>query len=211
MALVIQTSQATMFDRNEFDTIYHEHISFFSTRSMEAIARRHKLQLNKVYTTDIHGTSYVFELSKLYQDTRAVREQLGKELHRYNRSFYENYKDNALGCLEDLSKYIDRQRALGFKIIGYGAAAKGMTVINAGRLKLDYIVDDNPLKQNLLCPGSDIPVYSSQKLATEQNNVVIVPLAWNFFDEIKAKAKSLRPGFTDTYVRYFPSLTQDAD
>ena len=209
--LVIQTSQATMFDRNEFDTIYHEHISFFSTRSMEAIARRHKLQLNKVYTTDIHGTSYVFELSKLYSDTRAVREQLDKELHRYNRSFYDSYRNNALGCLADLGKYVDRQRAQGFKIIGYGAAAKGMTVINAGRLKLDYIVDDNPLKQNLLCPGSDIPVYSSQKLATEENNVVIIPLAWNFFDEIKTKAKSLRSGFTDTYVRYFPSLTQDVD
>ena len=206
--LVIQTSQATMFDRNEFDTIYHEHISFFSTRSMEAIARRHKLQLNKVYTTDIHGTSYVFELSKLYRDTRAVREQLDKELHRYNRSFYDSYRDNALGCLEDLGKYVDRQRAQGFKIIGYGAAAKGNTLLNFGDIHLDYIIDDNPMKQGLFAPGSNIPVVPIDMLdQCDDLKVAFVPLAWNFFKEISSKIKTKRDQEGDVFIKYFPTVS----
>ena len=97
----------------------------------------------------------------------------------------------------------------GKKVIGYGAAAKGMTVINAGNLMFDYIVDDNPLKQGLLCPGSNIPVYSPHQLETEAANIIIIPLAWNFFDEIKFKVKQLRPNKSDTYVRYFPELRFD--
>lgn len=207
--LVIQTSQALMFDRNEFDTIYHEHISFFSTMSMKTIAERHGLYLNNVYTADIHGTSYVFELSKISDEQPTVKQQLENEQHRYTREFYDTYQKNAMTCLQVLKDYIEKQRSSGARVIGYGAAAKGMTVINAGQLKFDYIVDDNPLKQGLLCPGSDIPVYSSEQLTTEDSPIVIVPLAWNFFDEIKARAKKLRPEFNDTYVRYFPELVLD--
>jgi ubiquinone/menaquinone biosynthesis C-methylase UbiE len=204
--LVIQTSQALMFDRNEFDTIYHEHISFFSTMSMKTIAERHGLYLNNVYTADIHGTSYVFEISKVSDEQTTVKQQLENEKHRYNRDFYDTYQKNAMTCLQVLKDYLETQRSMGVRVIGYGAAAKGMTVINAGQLKFDYIVDDNPLKQGLLCPGSDIPVYSSEQLSKENLPIVIVPLAWNFFDEIKAKSKKLRPNFNDTYVRYFPEL-----
>lgn len=209
--LVIQTSQAMMFDRNEFDTIYHEHISFFSTSSMQAIARKHKLFLHRAYTTDIHGTSYVFELRKRPSDSSIVRQQLAEEQYRYNRKFYAEYQTKAMECLTNLKDYIDLKRSAGVKVIGYGAAAKGMTVINAGKIKLDYIVDDNPLKQGLLCPGSNIPVHGSDVLADERDNVVIVPLAWNFFDEIKAKARSLRPGYLDTFVKYFPVLKMETD
>ena len=207
--LVIQTSQAEMFDRNEFDTIYHEHISFFSTSSMKAVAKRHGLYLNNVYTTDIHGTSYVFELSKVSNEQPSVEKQLELEHHRYNRSFYDTYQKNAMVCLKSLKDYISTQHSSGKKVIGYGAAAKGMTVINAGNLMFDYIVDDNPLKQGLLCPGSNIPVYSPHQLETEAANIIIIPLAWNFFDEIKSKVKQLRPNKSDTYVRYFPELRFD--
>jgi len=205
--LVIQTSQALMFDRSEFDTIYHEHISFFSTMSMKTIAERHGLYLNNVYTADIHGTSYVFELSKVSNQQPSVATQLELEQHRYNRDFYKTYQQKAMACLQALKTYIETQRNAGVRVIGYGAAAKGMTVINAGKLKFDYIIDDNPLKQGLLCPGSDIPVYGSDELAKETDTVIIVPLAWNFFDEIKTRAKKLRPEFDDTYIKYFPELT----
>ena len=204
--LVIQTSQALMFDRNEFDTIYHEHISFFSTMSMKTIAERNGLYLNNVYTTDIHGTSYVFELSKVANEQPTVKAQLETEQHRYNRDFYETYQKNAMACLQVLKDYLKTQRNSGVRVIGYGAAAKGMTIINAGKLEFDYIVDDNPLKQGLLCPGSDIPIYGSHQLVTEKDPIIIVPLAWNFFDEIESKVRQLRPEYADTYVKYFPEL-----
>ena len=94
-------------------------------------------------------------------------------------------------------------------MVGYGAAAKGMTVINAGQLDLDYIVDDNPLKQGLLCPGSNIPVYSPAVLQNENSTLVIVPLAWNFYTEIVQRCRILRPQASDHFVRYFPELVID--
>lgn len=207
--LVIQTSQAEMFDRNEFDTVYHEHISFFSTFSLLNIARRHGLYLNNVYVSDIHGGSYVFELA-LYQDRKdAVDSRLIEERHRYSREFYQQYQAQALGCLEALKGFVDQQRAAGRRVIGYGAAAKGMTVLNAGQITLDYIVDDNPLKQGLLTPGMNIPVQGSAVLAAEAEDLVIVPLAWNFYNEIRSKVLALRPNNSDSFVRYFPDLRVD--
>jgi methylation protein EvaC len=100
-------------------------------------------------------------------------------------------------------------QAQGHRVVGYGAAAKGMTVINAGQLKLDYIVDDNPLKQGLLCPGSDIPVYLPSVLSNEDLPLVIVPLAWNFYTEITQRCRALRPQALDQFVRYFPKLVID--
>ena len=84
-----------------------------------------------------------------------------------------------------------------------------MTVLNSGKIELDYIVDDNPLKQNLYCPGSNIPVYSSDKLLEEENDVFFVPLAWNFYDEIRNKIRSLRPNKKDKFIKYFPKLKID--
>ena len=208
--LVIQTSQAEMFDRNEFDTIYHEHISFFSTSSMKAIAERAGLELNHVYTTDVHGTSYVFELGKRPLVQTSVPLRLERESNRYCREFYDGYRIEAMACVNILRDYVDSIRQdSAQKVVGYGAAAKGIITTNVGRIKLDYIVDDNPMKQNKLTPGMNIPVVSSQTLANEKDKVVIVPLAWNFYDEIREKVKSARPKKDDVFVRYFPVLRVD--
>lgn len=209
--LVIQTSQADMFDRNEFDTIYHEHISFFSTRSMRAVCKRNGLHLNAVYKTEIHGNSYVFEIGLNRRAPRGVVEQFKAERDRYRRRFYTEYKDKAMSCLAELKNYVDAERSAGRKVIGYGAAAKGMTVLNAGKIELDFIVDDNPLKQGLLTPGMNIPVVGSDHLHSIDHPVTFVPLAWNFYDEIRRKVKSLRPDLSDRFVRYFPELGIDSD
>ena len=207
--LVIQTSQAEMFENNEFDTIYHEHISFFSTSSMQAAIRRNGLCLNHVYKTDIHGTSYVFEIGLHSHPTGSVDEFLNQEQSRYCREFYRDYANQALQCLSQLKQHLVQVKSQGYRVVGYGAAAKGMTVINAGQLDLDYIVDDNPLKQGLLCPGSNIPVHSPRVLQNENSPLVIVPLAWNFYTEIVQRCCALRPQALDHFVRYFPELVID--
>ena len=207
--LVIQTSQAEMFEHNEFDTIYHEHISFFSTASMQALIQRNGLYLNHVYKTAIHGTSYMFEIGRLPNITESVQQFLLAEQSRYRRDFYQKYADQAMHCLTQLKQYLAQAKSQGLKIVGYGAAAKGMTVINAGQLELDYIVDDNSLKHGLLCPGSDIPVCSPEVLKNESSALVIVPLAWNFYSEIVQRCRTLRPQSLDCFVRYFPELTID--
>lgn len=202
--LVIQTSQAYMFDNNEFDTIYHEHISFFSISSMKALCKRNGLSLNTVSITDIHGSSYVFEIGLIAELHESVEQQLKQESHRYDIGFYKQYNASALQCLAELKRFVDQQRNQGKIIIGYGAAAKGMTVLNAGNIQLDFIVDDNPLKQNLFTPGTNIPVKSSESLHYLGHPIVIIPLAWNFYDEIVKRVKTLRPDISDLFVRYFP-------
>jgi hypothetical protein len=202
--LLIQTSQANMFENNEFDTIYHEHISYFSVSSMKTVVERNGLYLNHVWKPNVHGMSYLFEIGKLPKESPDVRNELENERFRHNRNFYIKYRANAMRCLSELKEYIEQQTT---KVIGYGAAAKGMTVLNAGGIKLDYIIDDNPLKQGLLCPGSNIPVQNSNILNTE-GNLIIIPLAWNFYDEIYDKIKYLRPASDDKFIKYFPKLKE---
>lgn len=202
--LFIQTSQANMFENNEFDTIYHEHISYFSVSSMKSVVERNGLHLNHVWKPNVHGMSYMFEIGKLPKESPNVKDELQNEKFRHNRNFYIKYRANAMRCLNELKEYIEKQTT---KVIGYGAAAKGMTVLNAGGIKLDYIIDDNPLKQGLLCPGSNIPVQNSSILNTE-GNLIIIPLAWNFYNEIYNKIKYLRPASDDVFIKYFPNLKE---
>jgi hypothetical protein len=120
---------------------------------------------------------------------------------------YLAYADRAVTIVEDLKQTIEHYRGLGYVIAGYGAAAKGMTLINFGDLNLDFIIDDNPLKQGLFCPGSNIPVVGINMLdECHDVKVAFIPLAWNFFTEIRSNIKSKRDREGDVFIRYFPKI-----
>ena len=208
--LFIQTSQADMVMNNEFDTIYHEHLSFFNTNSMSNLANRADLYLIHVEKTAIHGNSYVFVFKKKPAEGN-VQEVLMSELMAglQQPETYEVYADRCRSVLEQLREAISEYR-VNYRIVGYGAAAKGMTLINAGNLYFDFIIDDNPLKQGKYCPGSHIPVVSIDELDKYQDSkIIFIPLAWNFFDEIKKKIKAKRDNADDKFLRYFPKVTTD--
>ena len=86
-----------------------------------------------------------------------------------------------------------------------------MTLINASNIRLDCVIDDNPLKQGLYCPGTDIPVVSIDYIRQipADDMVVFVPLAWNFYTEIVKKIRSVRTNNADMFVRYFPTIRTD--
>lgn len=204
----IQTSQSQMYQRNEFDTTYHEHISFFSVNSMKKMAELAGLTLTNVAITPIHGDSYVFELKHNNHKPNAnVYAQIKKEIAqgRHNLEFYYEFGHNAHDILDKLATTVDNLIKNNITVIGYGAAAKGMTVLQAKNIKLDYIIDDNPLKQGLHTPGTNIPITSRQSLASH-NHCVVIPLAWNFFDEIKQNIEEIRGQGKTTYIKYFPEL-----
>ena len=204
----LQTSQADMISRGEFDTVYHEHISFFSARSMRTIAARAGFALEDIFITPIHGGSYVFVLSlDGPRDSITQREKDEEAQGRYDVDTHTRFADNARKTVHELKHIIDGHRAAGTRVVGFGAAAKGNTVLNFGGISLDYIVDDNPLKQGLYTPGMNILIAPLSRLAAEEGEVVIVPLAWNFFDEIYSKVKAVRPDRADTFITYFPSIT----
>ena len=208
--LFIQTSQADMIKNNEFDTIYHEHLSFFNSSSMMALAERAGLHIIDIQKTPIHGNSYMFVFSKNPGARPSVQHQLDeeRELGLQDMNTYLAYADRCHTIVEDLNNMISHYKDLGYVIAGYGAAAKGNTLINFGNIQLDYIIDDNPMKQGLFAPGSNIPVVSIDILEEyRERKIAFVPLAWNFFTEISKKIKSNRDVEGDVFIRYFPTIS----
>jgi 2-polyprenyl-3-methyl-5-hydroxy-6-metoxy-1,4-benzoquinol methylase len=207
--LFIQTSQANMVENNEFDTIYHEHLSFFCANSMNELAKRAGLHLVDVAKTPIHGTSYLFVFTKT---PRAVNINHILEEERnaglQTPATYLEYARKAEQVVVDLKNTIAEYRAAGFVIAGYGAAAKGMTLVNFGDIHLDFIIDDNPLKQGKFTPGTHDPVVDISMLdECNDLNVAFVPLAWNFFTEIRGNIKRKRDKEDDVFIRYFPTIS----
>lgn len=205
--LYIQTSQCNMIQNNEFDTIYHEHLSFFCIKSMKRLVESCGLYLNRVEKTFIHGTSYLFTISKISPTDVQIQDlqsQLDKESFLNNVDTYINYAKKVNIICQNLIQRVDKLKEDGYTVIGYGAAAKGNTLLNYCKINLDYIIDDADIKWNLYTPGMNIPIYPPSKLQDAEacDKLVIMPLAWNFFDEIVSKVKSK----TAMFLKYFPSL-----
>lgn len=210
--MFISTSQADMVVNGEFDTIYHEHISYYNAYSMKCLAERAGLHLVDVVKTPIHGTSYIFVLAKQPLNQHRMQNILATEnaAGLQTAMTYYDWNHGVEDLLERLADQIEEFRGFGlFKhVVGYGAAAKGMTLINASKLKLDVVVDDNPLKQGTWCPGTSIPVVSSDYIEQIPKNepVLFIPLAWNFYSEITNKIRNIRNQSGDAFMRYFPTL-----
>lgn len=202
--LFIQTSQSDMILNDEFDTIYHEHISYYNVKSMMLLCNRAGLNLIDVVKTPIHGTSYIFIISADRSAPSTIKNLVDMETADglYNNDTYTKYRSH---CIEKVSNFIEKVqywKDQGYKIVGYGAPAKGNTFLNFARMPLDIIIDDNKLKQGLFTPGSSIEIVGSEILSTytEDDKVLFIPLAWNFFKEIKQRILSVRNNPNDVFL-----------
>jgi hypothetical protein len=207
--MFISTSQADMIPNDEFDTIYHEHISFFNVKTMRALAERAGLHLVDAIKTPIHGTSYVFILSKKPQRERvknivALEDAIGL----YNDDTYAAWAANTLRLVDELKTFVELYKRKGYVLGGYGAAAKGNTLLNFSKIKLDFIIDDNELKQGTYSPGMSIPVVPITQLDKygPEDKILFIPLAWNYFDDIKKKIVERRHNSNDKFLKYFPKV-----
>jgi nucleoside-diphosphate-sugar epimerase/2-polyprenyl-3-methyl-5-hydroxy-6-metoxy-1,4-benzoquinol methylase len=194
--LVIQTSQANMYRNNEFDTIYHEHISFFTIKSMCNLVRNIGCSVINIYKPTIHGTSYVFEIKKGVHNVSLPLLQEEESIGLYSSNLYFTYEKAIqkikISCLNILKEYKGKQ----FKILGFGAAAKGNVFLNyifdssPNTFCPEYIIDDSPAKQGKYTSGTLIPITSSDILNTyNKSKIFIIILAWNFSEEIILRIK----------------------
>ena len=209
--LYIQTSQAEMILNNQFDTIYHEHVSFFNINSMNELVKRTNLTLTDVIKTPVHGISYLFRFTKnTFEGRRKVFNEIEVERQRglLSKKTYVEYKTNITKLVSDFKELVKNSKREGFELIGYGAAAKGMTFLNFADVELDYILDDNKLKHHLYTPGTNVPIKPNGflKQYKESDKILFIPLAWNFYDEIQERILKTRDNKNDWFLRYFPEV-----
>jgi SAM-dependent methyltransferase len=211
--IYITISQAKMIENNEFDTIYHEHLSFYCVNSMNILCKRVGLNLNNVLVHPIHGTTYIFEISKnIFKNDNLNKFLLKEKKAKLNlESTYIKYAGKCKQISKNFVNKIKELKKKQYVLIGYGAPAKANTFLNYCKIDLDFVIDDNSLKQNLYTPGRKIKIYNSSKLKDiklNNQNVCFVPLAWNFFEEIYKKIKLIRNKKTDLYLKYFPHIKE---
>jgi len=181
-----------LLDRNEFDTIYHEHVSEFSLLSVAKLGAFFDFMVVDVHRLAVHGGSMRVFMKKTASGAKAssiVAEMLAEEREAGMLSVdtYTAFAGRIQKVRQELTAMLADLSAQGLKVAGYGAPAKGNTLLNffqIGPDRLDYLVDRNPLKQGLYSPGMKIPIRSPESLVTERPDVLLV-LAWNFFDEIR--------------------------
>ena len=203
----IQTSQADMVRNGEFDTIYHEHVNFYNINSMNELCKRAGLGLVDAIKTPIHGTSYVFVVGHNGRPEH-IKNLIELEKDLLDAKIYKSWKTTAESLTDSFLNICEQYRDKDYKLVGYGAAAKGNTLLNYAGVSLDYIIDDNPLKQNTYSPGRDIPVVGSNIFETfnTKDKILFVPLAWNVYKEIKNKIQSKRLNKNDKFLKYFPEV-----
>jgi hypothetical protein len=183
-----------LFDELQYDTIYHEHFSYFSFATIVEILHAHGLKAYDVEELWTHGGSlrvYAQPAGGPHEKTDAVAELLAREDHEGLRSperfarFAEDVKESKRALLDLLI----RLRREGKQIVGYGAPGKGNTLLNYCGIRtdlLDYTVDRNPYKHGLYTPGTHIPIFPPEKIGETRPDYVLV-LPWNLIDEIAAQ------------------------
>lgn len=194
-SIYIQFSQTDMIENSEFDTIYHEHLSFYNNNSFCSLLEAYNesgvgrpLYITNYNKAHIHGKSSLFELSfsvKEFNKQKIAPKILRDRIENYNN--FITFKE------EKIPFQINYYKSLGFKIIGLGAPAKATVTINHYGIShlIDYIVDENPLKQGKFIPSpTKIPILDIEilRLENESEKILLIPFAWNFLTEMMDKA-----------------------
>jgi SAM-dependent methyltransferase len=179
-----------LLDRLEFDTIYHEHLYYFSLTALVPLLARHGLVLENVERTPIHGGSLRLFIghAEARGQGKAVDALLEDE-RRWGVADLELYRTFARridALRRDLLSLLDRLRRNGQRVAAYGASAKGSTLVNTfgiGRDRLAFVADRSTYKQGRVMPGVHVPIVPPEKLLEAQPDYVLL-LTWNFADEI---------------------------
>lgn len=173
----------------EFDTIYHEHVFYYSLTASENLFRRHGMKVLDVEHLPIHGGSLrVTAGSEAIEPCAAAKRILAEEAAEgmNRRDYYLQFADRVDQLGRRVKKLIGELKAQGKSIAAYGASAKGSTLLNhfgIGKEMIEFVVDRSPHKQGKFTPGTHLPISSPARLLQEMPDYVLL-LTWNFAEEI---------------------------
>lgn len=186
-------------EKNLFDLMYHEHLSYLAVRPLDKFFKKHGMQIFDVVKTPVHGGSvrlYVQRKEGNYNLHKSVEKFINMEKNKklHLLSTYRKYAKNIEKNKIKLIKILEDLKTQNKKIIAYGAPAKGNTLLAYFGIDtniLDYIIDDSPYKFNLYTPGTHIPIYSPNKLKSDNPDYIFM-LAWNFADDLMKRLSSFK-------------------
>ncbi len=189
-----------LMERNQFDTIYHEHFSYLSFSTVRQIFAAHGLTLFDVEELSTHGGSIRIYGKHAQDQTHAIEERVERMLQREreagfgNVATYEQFDQQVKATKRKLLKFLIEAKAAGKSIAGYGAPGKGNTLLNYCGIRtdfLDYTVDRSPHKQGNYLPGSRIPIHAPEKIQETRPDYLLI-LPWNLKEEIMQQTAYIR-------------------
>lgn len=188
-----------MISKNEFDTAYHEHLSYFSVKPLVYLFKAAGMEISDVKRNTVHGgTIRVYAKKKTssatVSDSVEKLMKLEDEAGLNSIDTYLKFAERVYNLKGELNSVLRRLKSEGKTVIGYGAPAKGNTLLNffnVGPNELDYIADKNPLKHGVYTPGMHIPVVPVDKIPNTKPDYMLI-LAWNFSDEIMRQQENFR-------------------
>ena len=187
-----------LVDQTEFDTIYHEHVFYFTLTALAPVFKRHGLEIFNVERIPIHGGS--LRVFAGHAGAQAVEPGVdvllaGERAKGVDRlAFYRGFAGKVRQLKADLCEQVDALKKEGRSIAAYGASAKGSTLLNycgLGRGQLDFVADRSTYKQGRLTPGTHLPILPAEELASRQPDCTLL-LTWNFADEILEQQRAYR-------------------
>ena len=202
-----------LISQHQFDTIYHEHFSYLSFGTVINIFAKNGLNVFDVEEIGTHGGSLRVFAQCSDTGSHLVSSRVDDLLSRETLAgmssiaFYQGFQEHAERVKNDFLRFLIEKKGEGKLVVGYGAAAKGNTLLNFAGVRSDlirYVVDRSPHKQNKFMPGSRIPIVSEERLSVDKPDFVVI-FPWNISDEVKTQLNHLTKSGTK-FVVAVPNL-----